>query len=174
MTLRRVGLAQPAPVSRAALASRPLDTRGRVPVRPARLALRPGDGEDRADLRAPPILPPSRAPECAIAGAPPCPGDRPGLLPMPLASARLRPDGIEPSAETTAGLTPLAAAVRRELAPRQARAAAARRARENPARPPARPPVTGSPDASRENRQLLREHEAFRCDAFPPWTDPDT
>jgi hypothetical protein len=72
----------------------------------------------------------STSPECAIVHAPPCPGDRLGLLEMPLASARLRPDGIEPSAETTAELTRLAAAVGRELAARQARATAARRARE--------------------------------------------
>ena len=56
----------------------------------------------------------STAPECAIVHAPPCPGDRLGLLRMPLASARLRPDGIEPSAETTAELTRLSAAVGRE------------------------------------------------------------
>lgn len=93
---------------------------------------------------------------------------------MPLASARLRPYGIEPSAETTAELTRLAAAVRRELAARQARAAAARRAREDLARPLARPPIVESAGAGRENCQLLCEHEAFRYHAFPPWTDPDT
>ena len=38
---------------RVALASRHLDTQGRVPVRPARLAARLGGGEDRADLRSP-------------------------------------------------------------------------------------------------------------------------
>ena len=93
---------------------------------------------------------------------------------MPLASARLGPDGIEPSAETTAVLTRLAAAVGREPAARQAKAAAARRAREDLARPLARPPIVESADARRENCQLLSEHEAFRYDAFPPWTDPDT
>jgi hypothetical protein len=116
----------------------------------------------------------STAPECAIVHAPPCPGDRLGLLRMPLASARLRPDGIEPSAETTAELTRLAAAVGRELAARQARAAAARRARENLVRPLGRPPVIESADPQRENCQFLSEHEAFRYDAFQPWTDPDT
>lgn len=116
----------------------------------------------------------STAPECAIVHSPPCPGDRLGLLPMPLASARLGPDGIEPSAEATAELTRLAAGVARELVARQARAAAARRARENLARPLARPPIIESADARRENCQLLHEHEAFRYDAFPPWTDPDT
>jgi hypothetical protein len=93
---------------------------------------------------------------------------------MPLASARLRPDGIEPSAETTAELTRLAAAVGRELAARQARAAAARRARENLVRPLAGPPVIESADPQRGNCRFLGEHEAFRYDAFPPWTDPDT
>jgi hypothetical protein len=93
---------------------------------------------------------------------------------MPLASARLRPDGIEPPAEATSELTRLAAGVSRELAARQARAAAARRARENLARPLARPPIIKSTDARRENCQLLAEHKAFRYDAFPPWTDSDT
>jgi Competence protein CoiA-like family len=46
----------------------------------------------------------STAPECAIVHFPPCPGDRLGLMPMPLASARLGPGGIEPSAEATAEL----------------------------------------------------------------------
>jgi competence protein CoiA-like protein len=116
----------------------------------------------------------STAPECVIVHSPPCPGDRLGLLWMPLASARLRPDGIEPSAEATAGLALLAADVARELAARQVRAAAARRAREDVARSPAGPPVTESADTPKENGQLLREHEAFRYDALPPWTDPDT
>ncbi len=116
----------------------------------------------------------SAAPECVIVHFPPCPGDRLGLLPMPLASARLGPDGIEPPAEATAELTRRAAGVARELAARQARAAAARRAREDLARPLARPPTIESADGRRENCQLLREHEAFRYSAFPPWTDPDT
>jgi hypothetical protein len=116
----------------------------------------------------------STVPECVIVHWPPCPGDRLGLLWMPLASARLGPDGIEPSAEATAGLARLADGVARELAARQARAAAARRAREDVARPPMGPPVTESADAREENGQLLREHEAFRYDAFQPWTDPDS
>lgn len=33
--------------------------------------------------------------------------------------------------------------------------------------------VTG-PDTSEEFRQRVRVHDAFRYDAFPPWTDPDT
>ena len=116
----------------------------------------------------------STAPECVIVHFPPCPGDRLGLLWMPLASARLGLDGIEPSAEATAGLVRLAADIARELAARQARAAAARRAREDLTRPPGRPPVTKSADARRENCQLRREHKAVRYDAFQPWTDPDT
>jgi hypothetical protein len=28
--------------------------------------------------------------------------------------------------------------------------------------------------ARRDNGQILGEHEAFRYDAFPPWTNPDT
>lgn len=116
----------------------------------------------------------STAPECAIVHSPPCPGDRLGLLLMPLASVRLGPDGIEPSAEATAGLARLAVDVARELAARQARAAAACRAREDLARSLARPPVTEAADMRRENGQLPREHEAVRYDAFPPWTDPDT
>lgn len=121
------------------------------------------------------VMAASTAPECVIVHSPPCPGDRLGRLWMPLASARLGQDGIEPSAEAVAELTRLAAAAAgRELAARQARAAAARRAREEPVRPLARPPVIESADARTENCQLLREHEAFRYDAFPPWTDPDT
>lgn len=116
----------------------------------------------------------STAPDCTIVHFPPCPGDRLGLLWMPLASARLGPDGIEPPVEATAGLARLAADVVRELAARQARAAAARRAREDVARPPTGPPVTESADTREENGQLLREYEAFRYDAFQPWTDPDT
>jgi Competence protein CoiA-like family len=116
----------------------------------------------------------SMAPECVIVHSPPCPGDRLGLLWMPLASARLRPDGIEPSAEATAGLALLAAGVARELASRQSRAAAARHARADLTRPPGRPPVTESADVRKENCQLRHEHEAVRYDAFPPWTDPDT
>ena len=116
----------------------------------------------------------STAPECAIVHTPPCPGDRLDCLWMPLASARLGADGIEPSAETTAELTRLAATVSRELAARQARAAAARRAREDLARPLARPQSTESAEGRRDNGQLLGEHEAFRYDAFPPWTNPDT
>ena len=88
----------------------------------------------------------STAPECVIVHSPPCPGDRLGFLPMPLSSARLRPDGIVPSAEATAELARLAAGVGRELAARQARAAAARRAREDLARPLVRPPITESAD----------------------------
>jgi len=102
----------------------------------------------------------STAPECATVHSPPCPGDRLDCLWMPLASARLGADGIEPSAEATAELIRLAAA--------------ARRAREDLARPLARPPATESAEARRENGQLLGEHEAFRYDAFPPWTDPGT
>ena len=115
----------------------------------------------------------STAPECVIVHFPPCPGDRLGLLPMPLASARLGPDGIVPPAEATAELIRRAAGVARELAARQARAAA-RRARENLARPLAGPPTIESVDGRRESCQLPREHEAARYDAFPPWTDPDT
>jgi|HubBroStandDraft_6_1064221.scaffolds.fasta_scaffold31399_3 Competence protein CoiA-like family len=116
----------------------------------------------------------STAPECVIVHIPPCPGDRLGHLWIPLASARLGADGIEPSAEATAELTQRAADVVRELAARQARAAAARRVRENLVRPLARPPVIESADPRRENCQILSEHEAFRYDAFPPWTDPHT
>jgi Competence protein CoiA-like family len=116
----------------------------------------------------------STAPECAIVHSPPCPGDRLGFLPMPLASARLGPDGIEPPAEATAELARLAAGVARELAARQARAAAARRAREDRAPARAKPPINGSSDQRRDDCHLLLEHKAFRYDAFPPWTDPDT
>jgi hypothetical protein len=81
---------------------------------------------------------------------------------------------MEPSVEATAEIARLTDDVARELAERQARVAAARRAREDLARPLATPPIIESADARRENGQPLPEHEAFRYDAFPPWTDPDT
>ena len=153
---------------RVALGSRHMDTQGRVPVRPARLALRPGGGEDRADL-----CPPRSC--CRHGGihgtgmrhrAPPA---MPGRPPRSIADA--------------AGIG--AARARRDRAVRRSgrraypassrcRPRAGRRAHEDLARPLARPPIIGSADARRKNCQLLREHEAFRYDAFPPWTDPDT
>ena len=116
----------------------------------------------------------STAPKCVIVHSPPCPGDRLGFLPTPLASARLGPDGIELSAEATAELTRLAADVARELAARQARAAATRHACEDLTRPLTRSSIIESAGERKENSQLLPEHEAFRYSAFPPWTDPDT
>ncbi len=93
---------------------------------------------------------------------------------MPLASARLTPDGIEPSAETTAELDRLAATAARELAARRARAAAATRARKNRNRADRQRPLAGRADAPREGGQFPTTHEAFRWDALPPEADPDT
>ena len=60
------------------------------------------------------------------------------------------------------------------MAARQARAAAAHRACEDLA--PCSRETSGHRvcGCTEGDGQLLREHEAFRYSAFPPWTDPDT
>ena len=116
----------------------------------------------------------SRSAQCHAVHWPPCTPDRLATRWMPLASARLTPDGIEPSAETKAELDRLAATAARELAARRARAAAASRARKNRNRAVSQRPLVGRADAPREGGQFPRTHEAFRWDAFPPEADPDT
>jgi hypothetical protein len=107
---------------------------------------------------------------CQAVHWPPCPADELALVWMPLGSARLTLLGIEPSAGTVDELERLAALVDRELAAaRQAQAATPVREKEDDAA--GRPPATWRTNVARDT--FLRTHEAFRWDAFPPWTDPD-
>jgi Competence protein CoiA-like family len=110
--------------------------------------------------------------ECGLVHSPPGPEDRLATLWMPLESARLTWHGIELPAEVTAELARLAEDAGRALAARrQAQEAAARQARADQAPVVARPSAVTNPD---KYSQLVRVHEAFRYDAFPPWTDPDS
>jgi hypothetical protein len=94
---------------------------------------------------------------------------------MPLESARLTWHGIELPAEVTAELARLTEDAARELAAiKQAREAAARQARADRAPAVARPSAVTNPETAGKYRQLVRVHEAFRYDAFPPGTDPDS
>jgi hypothetical protein len=93
---------------------------------------------------------------------------------MPLASARLTPDGIKPSAQTTAQLDRLAAIAARELATEQARAEAAARTRDERNHAAVLRSTAGKVDAPSDGGQFPETHEAFRWDAFPPEADPDT
>ena len=103
----------------------------------------------------------------------PCLADQLATRWMPLASARLTPDGIKPSAQTTAELGRLAAIAARELAAEQNRAAAAARTRDERNRV-VLPPTAGKDDAPSDGVQVPETHKAFRWDAFPPEADPDT
>jgi hypothetical protein len=121
----------------------------------------------------------SQVRDCGLVHSPPCPGDRVATLWIPLETARLTWHGIELPADRAAELAWLAEGVARELAAKaQAREAAARQARADQAPAMARPPAAAKPETADKHRQLLRQlgrvHEAFRYDAFPPWTDPDT
>ena len=93
---------------------------------------------------------------------------------MPLASARLTPDGIKPSAQTTAEFGRLAAIAARELATERARAEAAARTRDDRNRAVALRSTAGKAEAPSGGGQFGETHEAFRWDAFPPEADPDT
>jgi len=113
--------------------------------------------------------------QCRAVHWPPCPADQLATKWMPLASARLGHEGIQPSAKRTAELDQLAAAADQELAAaEQARAAVACRGRDDQDHAVIRPSIIRQTDAAGQNYQFLRMHKAFRWDAFPPWTDPDT
>ena len=112
--------------------------------------------------------------QCQAVHWPPCPADQLATMWMPLASARLTSGGIEPSAVTTASLDRLAAEAERKFAAAAQVRAAARRDRDGKDQAVIRRPVTRNTDAARQNYQFPKTHEAFRWDAFPPWTDPDT
>jgi len=115
-----------------------------------------------------------RPAQCRAVHWPPCPADQLATQWMPLASARLTPDGIKPSAQTTAELGRLAAIAARELAAEQNRAAAAARTRDERNRVVVLPPTAGKDDAPSDGVQVPETHKAFRWDAFPPEADPDT
>jgi hypothetical protein len=119
----------------------------------------------------------SESRECGLVHSPPCPEDRLATLWMPLEFARLNWHGIELPAEVTAELARLEEDAARELAAKQqAREAAARQARAARAPLVASPLAVNKPDTADKYRKLLpclvRVHEAFRYDAFPPWSDP--
>jgi len=121
----------------------------------------------------------SESPECGLVHSPPCPEDRLATLWMPLESARLAWHGIELPVEVTAELARLAEDADRERAARtRAREAAAGQAHVGQVPIVARPSAVTNSDTADKYSQLLcklvRVHEAFRYDAFPPWTDPDS
>jgi len=92
---------------------------------------------------------------------------------MPLAAARLAAEGIEPSADAAAELARRAETVRlRAETARQATSPGARRTRAD--RPAVTIPAPRPSDSAQQNGNAAPPHYAFRYDAFPPWTDPDT
>jgi hypothetical protein len=93
---------------------------------------------------------------------------------MPVASARLAPDGIKPSVQTTAELDRLAAIAARELAAERARAEAAARTRDERNHAVVLRSSARKADVLSDGGQLGETHEAFRWDAFPPEADPVT
>lgn len=115
-----------------------------------------------------------RTPRCTAVHWPPCPNDRLDIFWMPLAAARLVTEGIRPSADAAAELARQAETARlRAEAARQAAPPDARRTRAG--RPPAVTiPAPKSGGIAQQNGNAALPHRAFRYDAFPPWTDPDT
>ena len=113
--------------------------------------------------------------QCRAVHWPPCPADQLATKWRPLASWRLGHDGIQPSARTTAELDRLAAAADQKLAAaEQARAALACQGRDDQDHAVIKPSIIRQTDAAGQDYRFLRMHDAFRWDAFPPWTDPDT
>jgi hypothetical protein len=120
--------------------------------------------------------PPTGPQECRDVHWPPCPEDALNVSWMPLTSARLVPEGIQPSTRAAAELARQAAITRR---PRRGSPARARRPppadrtrQHGPSRPllAARDTADGAPP----EKGLPQAHNAFRYDAFPPWADPAT
>jgi hypothetical protein len=112
----------------------------------------------------------SQTPGCCAVHSPPCPGDQLATLWMPLNSVRLTPHGIKLPAEITAELARMTEIFTRGLAAaRQPHSAAT-----SPDRRDQGPAIATSSDAAQKYHQRVRVHDAFRYDAFPPWTDPDT
>jgi hypothetical protein len=112
--------------------------------------------------------------QCRSVHWPPCPADQLATKWMPLASARLTPDGIKPSVQTTAELDRLAAIAARELAAELARAEVAARTRDERDHAVVLRSTAGKVDAPRDGGQFPETHEAFRWDPLPPEADPDT
>jgi Competence protein CoiA-like family len=118
-------------------------------------------------------------PGCGQVHWPPCCGDPLGTQWMPLETAQLTPDGIQPSAHAAADLARQATAIRAitdqaaraaaEKAPPQSRTAMARD--REPAGPP---PAPGPAELELSAGQLRQPHRAIRYDARPPGSDPDT
>jgi hypothetical protein len=113
--------------------------------------------------------------QCGEVHWPPCPGDQLGVRWMPLAAARLTPEGILPSTPTAAELARQAAIIRRtpQRDPPPGRLPAPAQTQQTPAAAASPAPRDTADDEQRLGR-LLHAHDAFRYDAFPPWTDPDT
>ena len=104
---------------------------------------------------------------CHAVHWPPCPSDQLATKWMPLASARLTPDGIEPSTQMTAELDRLAAVAACELAAEQARVAAAARVPDERNHAVVRRPAAGKVDVPTNGGQSPGTHEAFRWDRIP-------
>jgi hypothetical protein len=113
------------------------------------------------------------SPECGQTHWPPCPQDRLGVRWMPLVSAQLTHQGIQPSPQAAAGLANRAAKPRKHAAASAKQAARPRTSvRDNQVT--ASMPATGrTPDERSQPGQTRQAHRAFRYDAFPPWADPD-
>ena len=116
----------------------------------------------------------SETSRCIAVHWPPCPDDPLDTLWMPLAAAQLAAEGIEPSAEAAAELARQAekATLRAEIA-KQATLPGTRRTRaEQPLAVTV--PAPRPSDSAQQNGNAALPHYAFRYDAFPPWSDPDT
>jgi hypothetical protein len=111
-------------------------------------------------------------PGCGEVHWPPCPGDQLSTLWMPLGSAQqLTPEGINLSPEAAAQIARQAAAAR-STAERAARQAATGTQQDPSSGRPAATPA--KPAAGPPTGRGVQIHQAYRYDARPPWTDPDT
>ena len=104
--------------------------------------------------------------QCRAVHWPPGPADQLATKWMPLALARLTPDGIKPSVQTTAELDRLAAIAASELAAERARAEAAARTRDERNHVVVLRSTAGKVDTPSDGGQFPETHEAFRWDAF--------
>lgn len=106
---------------------------------------------------------------------PPCSDDELGVLWMPLASARLTPDGIRPGIKAAAEFARRAATIRRSQPrprPQQHYPPIARRTGDNQTSMPI--PTVRSNVGNGRQPAGVQDHDAFRYDAFPPWEAPET
>jgi hypothetical protein len=94
---------------------------------------------------------------------------------MPLASARLTADGIQPSDEAAAELTRQQAAATAHTQPAAKNLTPPAGGKTSPGQSAVRLPIAhASPGGRRQAARLPPAHYAFRYDGFPSWTDPDT